>query len=238
MLEALAAGVHVIADKPFAPTADVGRELAAAAESAGVLLSVFHNRRWDADIRTLAAVIENGRLGELWRVHSRFDLDDPATLEAGPAGGLLRDLGSHLVDQMVWLLGDVRSVNAHLDWMELPEGPTDAGFCIELEHASGVRSQVEASKVNHIEARELRAYGSEGSYQSLGTDVQAQAIFAGRRPVENPEEWGYEEPGRWGLLSTASGDGLGAVRAGPLPRPLHGLRRRHPRRGAPARPGQ
>ena len=46
---------------------------------------------------------------------------------------------------------------------------------------------------------------SEGSYQSLGTDVQAQAIFAGRRPAENPEEWGYEEPGRWGLLSTASG---------------------------------
>ena len=205
VLEALAAGVHVIADKPFAPTAAVGRELAAAAESAGVLLSVFHNRRWDADIRTLAAVIEKGRLGELWRMHSRFDLDDPATLEAGPAGGLLRDLGSHLVDQMVWLLGDVRSVNAHLDWMELPEGPTDASFCIELEHTSGVRSHVEASKVNHIEARELRAYGSEGSYQSLGTDVQAQAIFAGRRPAENPEEWGYEEPGRWGLLSTASG---------------------------------
>ena len=68
---------------------------------------------------------------------------------------------------MVWLLGDVHSVNAHLDWIELPEGPTDAGFCIELEHASGVRSHVEASKVNHIEARELRAYGSEGSYQSL-----------------------------------------------------------------------
>ena len=204
--EALAGGVHVIADKPFAPTAEVGRELAAAAESAGLLLSVFHNRRWDADIRTLATVIEKGRLGELWRVHSRFDLDDPATLEAGPGGGLLRDLGSHLVDQMVWLLGDVHSVNAHLDWLELPEGPTDAGFCLELEHTSGVRSHVEASKANHIEARELRAYGSDGSYRALGTDVQAQAIFAGRRPVDDLEEWGYEEPARWGLLSTASGE--------------------------------
>ncbi len=206
VLEALAARVHVIADKPFAPSADVGRELAAAAESAGVLLSVFHNRRWDADIRTLASVIEKGRLGEVWRVHSRFDLDDPATLEAGPGGGLLRDLGSHLVDQMVWLLGDVRSVNAHLDWLDLPEGPTDAGFCLELEHTSGVRSHVEASKVNHIEARELRAYGSEGSYRALGTDVQAQAIFAGHRPVDDLEGWGYEEPGRWGLLSTATGE--------------------------------
>ena len=206
VLEAVAAHVHVVADKPFAPTADIGRELAAAAEAAGVLLSVFHNRRWDADIRTLAAVIESGRLGALWRVHSRFDLDDPDTLEAGPGGGLLRDLGSHVVDQMVWLLGDVRSVNAHLDWLELPKGLTDAGFCIELEHASGVRSHVESSKLNHIEARELRAYGSEGSYRALGSDVQAQAIFAGRRPIDDPREWGYEEPSRWGVLSTAAGE--------------------------------
>ena len=206
VLEALAAGVHVVADKPFAPSAEVGLELAAAAESAGVLLSVFHNRRWDADIRTLASVIDNGRLGELWRVHSRFDLDDPDTLEAGPGGGLLRDIGSHVVDQMIWLLGDVRSVNAHLDWIDLPEGRTDASFLIDLEHTSGVRSTVESSKANHIEARELRAYGSEGSYRALGTDVQAQAIFAGRRPADDPEEWGYEEPARWGLLSTAAGE--------------------------------
>lgn len=206
VLEALSAGVHVVADKPFAPTADVGRELAAAAESSGLLLSVFHNRRWDADLRTLAAVVDSGRLGELWRVHSRFDLDDPATLEAGPGGGLLRDLGSHVVDQMVWLLGDVLSVNAHLDWLDLPEGRTDASFTIEMEHTSGVRSQVESSKVNHIAARELRAYGSAGSYCSSGTDVQAQAIFAGKRPVDDLDGWGYEAPDRWGVLATQSGN--------------------------------
>lgn len=206
VLQAVAAGVHVIADKPFAPNAEVGRELAAAAESAGVVLTVFHNRRWDTDIRTLSAVLESGRVGDLWRVHSRFDLDEPASLEAGPGGGLLRDLGSHLVDQMVWLLGDVRSVNAHLDWVDLPAGRTDAGFCLELEHGSGVRSQVESSKLNHLAARELRAYGSQGSYRVRSTDVQAQAIFAGRRPVEEPGEWGYEEPTHWGLLATAGGE--------------------------------
>jgi predicted dehydrogenase len=206
VLEALAGGVHVMADKPFAPTAEVGRELAAAAASAGLLLSVFHNRRWDADIRTLAALLDSGQLGDLWRVHSRFDLDDPETLEAGPGGGLLRDLGSHVVDQMLWLLGAVRSVNAHLDWVELPEGRTDAGFCLELDHVSGVRSHVESSKVNHLEARELRAYGSAGSYRALGTDVQAQAILAGLRPVDDPEAWGYEEPARWGVLATAAGE--------------------------------
>ena len=206
VLEAVQAGVHVVADKPFAPTADAGRELAAAAANAGVLLTVFHNRRWDADIRTLAGVLGNGQLGDVWRVHSRMDFADPATLESGPGGGLLRDLGSHLVDQMLWLLGDVRSVNAHLDWIETPAGPTDASFCLQLEHVNGVCSVVESTKLNYLDERELRAYGSNGSYVARGTDVQAQAIFAGRRPTGNPEAWGYDEPARWGVLHTAAGE--------------------------------
>ncbi len=204
VLEAVAAGVHVLADKPFAPTAEGGAELAAAADAAGVLLSVFHNRRWDADVRTLSSVLSSGALGDLWRVHSRFDLDDPATLEAGPDGGLLRDLGSHVVDQLVWLLGPVRAVTAHLDHVELPEGRTDAGFVVDLEHTSGVWSSAESSKLNRLDVRELRAYGSRGSYRFSGVDVQAQAIFAGRRPAEDPAGWGYDV--NQGVLATEAGE--------------------------------
>ena len=238
VLEALAAGVHVMADKPFAPTADVGRELAAAAES--LRPCCCRSSTTGAGTPTSAPSppsSRGGRLGELWRVHSRFDLDDPATLEAGPGGGLLRDLGSHLVDQMVWLLGDVRSVNAHLDWLDLPTGRTDAGFCIEMEHTSGARSQVESSKVNHIEARELRAYGSAGSYRSLGTDVQAQAIFAGLRPADDLAGWGYELPDRWGVLATAEGDEPVPSEQGRHHDLYTRLRRGHPRRRTPAGPG-
>jgi predicted dehydrogenase len=206
VLEAVAGGVHVIADKPFAPTSSAARELERAAAAAGVLLTVYHNRRWDADIRTLATVLDSGELGEVWRVHSRFDADDPATLEAGPGGGLLRDIGSHVVDQMLWLLGDVRTVSAHLDYINRPEGRTDAGFVISLLHASGVASYVESSKINHIAARELRAYGASGSYQATSTDVQAEAIFAGRRPADDLEGWGYDSPEHWGLLATAAGE--------------------------------
>ncbi len=143
VLEAIAAGIPTIADKPFAPTADGGRDLLAAAREAGVPLNVFHNRRWDADVRTLAGVLRGGALGELWAVESRFDLDDPATLEAGPTGGLLRDLGSHVVDQVLWLLGPARSVFAELDFVELPEGRTDCRFTVSITHAGGVRSRVE-----------------------------------------------------------------------------------------------
>ncbi len=205
VLEAIAAGTPTIADKPFAPTAAAGRELVAAAEDAGVPLNVFHNRRWDADIRTLAAVLKGGELGELWAVESRFDLDDPATLEAGPTGGLLRDLGSHVADQVLWLLGPARSVFAELDYVDLPEGRTDCRFTVAIQHTGGVRSRVSSSKINHIQERELRAYGSAGSYVARGTDVQAQAIFAGKRPVDMGDEWGYDAPEFWGTLSTAAG---------------------------------
>jgi len=123
VLEAVAAGVHVIADKPFAPTADDGRALVAAAAHASVVLNVFHNRRWDADIRTLAAVLSRGDVGELWRVESRFDADDPATLGTGP----LRDLGSHLVDKALWLLGPAQSVYADLEWVDLLTAASTAG---------------------------------------------------------------------------------------------------------------
>jgi len=205
VLEAVEAGLHVVADKPFAPTAAGGLELDAAAKAKGVVLGVFQNRRWDSDMQTLAKVIRDGALGKVWRVHTRMDFDDPATLEAGPTGGLLRDLGSHLVDQMLWLLGPAVAVDAQLDHVDLPEGRTDAGFTIALRHQSGVHSHISASKLNHLNMRELRAYGEAGSYVAQSMDIQAQSIFAGKRPVDNLKDWGFEPPANWGALRTAKG---------------------------------
>lgn len=205
VMEAIAAGVPVVADKPFAPSAAAGRELAAAAKAKGVPLAVFHNRRFDADILTLRKVLDGGKIGPLWRVHSRMEFNDPATLEAGPQGGLLRDLGSHLVDQVLWLLGPAASVDARLDTVDLPEGATDASFVLAIRHASGVGSYLSASKLNGLRSRELRAYGGAGSYVSSGTDVQAQAIVAGLRPADDPDGWGFEKPELWGTLRTPHG---------------------------------
>ena len=205
VLEALAAGVHVVADKPLAPNGRGGRELADAAEAANRVLTVFHNRRWDADIRTLATVLSSHELGDLWRIESRFELDQPHLLDGGPHGGLLRDLGAHLVDQATWLLGPARSVHADLDWTALDGYEVDCGFAITLTHRSGVRSYLSSSKLNHIKTRELRAFGSRGGFWSAGTDVQAEAVLAGRRPNDDAASWGYEREELWGTLSTDSG---------------------------------
>jgi predicted dehydrogenase len=176
-----------------------------AAQAKGVVLGVYQNRRFDADLQTLRKVMLDGRLGRVWRIESRMDQDGAHTLEPGPSGGLLRDLGSHVVDQMIYLLGPVAVMDAQLDFVDLPQGRTDASFTITLRHENGAHSHVSASKLNHIDARELRAYGDLGTYVSSTTDVQAQDIFAGKRPVDDMVAWGFEPETNWGTLHTKAG---------------------------------
>lgn len=171
VLEALGVGLHVIADKPFAPDARTARELVEAARLADRCLGVYHNRRWDTDILALQQVLVSGAAGQVRRFHSWFDLDQPGTIDAGPAGGLLRDLGSHLVDQALWLFGPVQRVFARLDWIDTPEGRTDAGFALTLEHRGGVDAHLSASKLYRAQDRGLRVYGTQDSYLMSGTDA-------------------------------------------------------------------
>ena len=205
VVEALDLGLHVVADKPFAPTAEAAAALDQAAGDAGRILGVYHNRRWDSDICTLRAVLASEALGRIDRFHSRFDADDPGTLEGGSHGGLLRDLGSHLVDQALWLFGPVEHVFARLHEAPTAAGPTEASFLVVLSHRDGTTSELSATKLNHLAERELRVYGEKGSYLSRGTDVQAQAIFAGHRPVDDRDGWGREPETAWGTLNTAAG---------------------------------
>lgn len=200
VLEAIASGAHVVADKPFASSAAEGQELTDAAAAAGVLLNVFHNRRLDSDIVTARSVIESGALGAIQRLDLRCDQDDPGTLEGGPEGGLLRDLGSHVVDQALHLLGPADNVSAHIDWRDLPAGHTDVAFTISIQHTGGAHSHISSSKLHGLESREIRLLGERGSYMSDYRDVQVDAIRAGRRPVGAHSTWGIETEERWGTL--------------------------------------
>ncbi|HWT34409.1 MAG TPA: Gfo/Idh/MocA family oxidoreductase [Microbacterium sp.] len=206
VLEAIDHGTAVVADKPFAPTAADGRLLSDRARERGVLLNVFHNRRRDTDIVTARQVVDSGRLGTVRGLDLRFDLDEPESLEAGLSGGLLRDLGSHVVDQGLHLLGPARAVTARLVHVDTASGPTDAGFAMEIEHVSGACSRISASKINYLVSKELRLYGDRGSYVSDYSDVQTVAIRRGERPWQNRSTWGFEQPDRWGILRTDEGE--------------------------------
>ncbi len=89
--------------------------------------------------------------------------------------------------------------------IDLPEGPTDAGFTMTLRHKDGAHSHLSACKLNHIDDRELRAIGDLGSYVSKSIDIQAQDLFAGKRPADDLAAWGYEPEANWGTLRTSTG---------------------------------
>ena len=115
---ALGAGKHVVVDKPFTVSLAEARRVAQAAERAGLLLSVFQNRRWDSDFLTVQAALAAGRLGTLVQYESRIDRYRPLVQDRwrerpAPGGGLWFDLGSHLVDQALLLFGLPQSVTLH-----------------------------------------------------------------------------------------------------------------------------
>ncbi len=210
---ALAAGKHVVVDKPLAVTAAEARALATQAETAGVVLTAFHNRRWDDDFLTLRRVLDEGRLGRMLRLESRFDrwrpqIKEGAWREEGdPAdgGGLLLDLGSHLVDQAVQLLGPVRGVYAELDVRRAGAVVEDDVF-LALVHEDGARSHLWAGVHAADAPPRLRALGEAATFVSLGLDPQEAALRGGASPRD--PGFGLREPGLEATLHDGSG-GMG-----------------------------
>ncbi len=202
---ALESGLAVVVDKPLAPNAEEGRRLAALAEQRGLPLAVFHNRRWDGDFLTVRRLLAEGRLGEVWRFESRFERWRPelradAWRERGDpeeAGGVLFDLGSHLVDQALLLFGPAVDVRAEVDRRRAGAKVDDDVF-IALTHGSGVRSHLWASQTAARPGPRMRVLGSQAGYLKDGLDVQEEALRSGRDP--GGPDWGREPPGLWGTL--------------------------------------
>ena len=210
-LAALAAGLPVVIDKPLATTAAEGRTLVDAARERGLMLTVFQNRRWDGDFLTVRRLMSENALGRVLRFESRFERWRPEVgtdwrEKADDAGGLLFDLGSHLVDQAVQLLGPVQAVYAELE-IRRPGAEVDDDDFIALEHADGARSHLWMSAVAAQGGARFRVLGDRAAYTKHGLDVQEEALRAGRSPKETG--WGKEPEDRWGRLG--AGEELRAV---------------------------
>lgn len=203
-LEAIGLGLAVVTDKPVAPDAGSARPALLAAEAAGVLFTVYQNRRWDADLLTLRKLIAEGTLGEIRKLESRFERFQP---EGGPpaaGGGLLLDFGSHLFDQALYLFGPAASV-----YCEMPVGAVDADgrpvledrFFAAVRHRGGVVSHVAGNWVEGAPGPRFRLTGSEGSYVIEKTmEGQEPMILAGRSPASEGDGWGVEPEADWGYL--------------------------------------
>lgn len=207
--QALDAGLHVVVDKPFAVTSASGEALVERARERDRVLTVFQNRRWDGDFLTAEKVLASGELGEVRRFDSRFERWKPeADLEQTSwktsssheeGGGVLFDLGSHLIDQALQLFGPVSEVYSEVDQRRDVVNAEDDVF-LALLHDNGVRSHLWMSAVAPNPAPRFRLAGERGGYVSWGLDNQEQSLKEGLRPGD--PGFGETPMDNWGSINT------------------------------------
>jgi predicted dehydrogenase len=201
---ALEAGLDVVVDKPFAVTSGQGQELVDLARQLGRVLTVFHNRRWDGDFLTLRKLLAVQALGNVTRFESCFERWSPAIgkawkarATAGDGGGVLFDLGSHLIDQALQLFGPATVLHAELKARRSDERADDDVF-LALRHDSGVTSHLTMNMLCAQQGPRFRVLGSIGGFTKHGVDPQEPYMAAGGSPLD--PAYGQEAPEWAGLL--------------------------------------
>lgn len=204
-------GIPVVVDKPMALSIEEAQALIAASERTRVPVVPFQNRRWDGDFLTVQRLLQDGRLGSVTRFESRFERYRPAVRSDGwrehtslaDGGGLLWDLGSHLVDQALLLFGRPVRVYAEMPHRR-PHATVDDDSFVAVTFESGVTAHLWMSVTAAIPGPRFRISGIDGAYEKYGLDPQEAALRSGERP--DGSAWGAEPESAWGRLHTGDGD--------------------------------
>jgi scyllo-inositol 2-dehydrogenase (NADP+) len=200
---ALAAGRHVVVDKPFTLTTAEADALIELAAAQGRQLSVFQSRRWDGDFLTVRRLLEAGLLGEVSSFSSRYDRFRPVPKggwkeAAVPGSGILYDLGPHLIDQALVLFGLPETVWADV---AVQRPGVEAVDYVHLVLGYGrLRVLLHAGMEVRDPGPRFEVHGDRGSFVTWGLDQQEVALRAGGRPGD--PGWGSEPPDRHATLTT------------------------------------
>ena len=206
--ELLLAGKHIVIEKPFTPTSAEADELIRVAERAGKKIFVYQNRRWDGDFKTVQQVVYNGYLGEVLEYEAHFDRYAPGARrsawrdEALPAGGVLYDLGSHLIDQALVLFGMPKAVFADIRWQR-PGTRVDDYFEVNLYYQR-MKVTLKASVFVKEAGPRYILHGTKGSFIKYGIDPQEEKLKMGFMP--GSADWGKDDPDYYGILNALMHD--------------------------------
>jgi len=202
--KALEAGKHVVVEKAFTTTAAEAIALEALARTKVLVLSVFQNRRWDSDFRTVRDVMASGRTGDIHTAEFSFLRYRPGigikthVEQPGPGAGLLNDLGPHLIDQAFSLFGMPQSVYADLRILR-PASRVDDCFDLQLYY-DGPTVRLFSSMLVREPGPAYILHGSKGSFFKRRTDRQEELLKGGARP--DAEDWYTEPESDYGVLYT------------------------------------
>ncbi|MFT6867133.1 MAG: scyllo-inositol 2-dehydrogenase (NADP+) [Cyclobacteriaceae bacterium] len=204
---ALEANKHVVVEKAFTTTVEEAETLDKLARSRDLKLSVYQNRRWDSDFKTVQKVYESGVLGNPIDVsfsYERFapNLSPKQHKEVpGPGAGIVKDLGPHVIDQALHLFGFPSAVFAHLA-ITRPLSEVDDYFKILLFYPS-FNVQLSGGYFFKIPSPSFIIHGTNGSFLKSRADVQEQQLLKGMKP--NAEGYGVELEGEFGVLQSDEG---------------------------------
>lgn len=201
--EALIAGKHVVVEKPFTVNVAEADELIEIAQRQGKILTVYHNRRFTSDTKTVRKILESGILGEIVDYESHFDRYRPNPRPGGawredplPGSGIFYDLGSHLIDQALWFFGMPLAVTADID-SQRPWAKADDHFDVRLHYPS-FTATLKSGMLCKIPGPTYLIHGRNGSFVKYGLDVQEATLDAGAVP--QGKDWGREPESIWGNI--------------------------------------
>lgn len=202
--QAIENGKHVIIEKPFVTNVADGEALIALAKEKNRILSVYHNRRWDGDFLTAKKLIEEKRIGELKHFESHFDRFRPEVRQrwreqATDGGGILFDLGSHLIDQALELFGLPDAISAECKMMR--EGSTNVDYFDVVLHYPNHLAIVHGDLFSAGPNKRFTLKGTKGTYEKCGLDSQEPRLIEGIHPTE--PSWADETPDNYGRLYSA-----------------------------------
>ncbi|MGK7397668.1 MAG: oxidoreductase [Candidatus Cyclobacteriaceae bacterium M3_2C_046] len=204
----LEAGKHVVAEKPFTNTLEEGQQLIDLAREKGVVLSVFQNRRWDGDFKTVHHVIQQKLLGELVEYEAHYDrfrnYVEKGTWkeEEAPGSGILYNLGSHMIDQVLVLFGLPQAVTADIRSQRAGSKVAD-NYEVIMDYGN-LKATVKSSYMVREQVPRYQLYGREGTFLKYGIDPQEEYLKQGLGPGSSG--WGIEPEEDWGLLNTTIND--------------------------------
>jgi predicted dehydrogenase len=200
----LLAGKHAVVEKAFTTSIAEAIELEELARSVNKKISVYQNRRWDSDFKTVRKIIEEGWLGNIVEAeihYDRYRVALSAKLHKeipGPGAGVLNDLGPHLVDQAICLFGMPLAVYADIR-ITRPNSLVDDYFELLLNYSDKV-VRLKASCLVREPFPSYIIHGLKGSFHKSRTDVQETALLANQKP--NLPNWGVEPIEERGYLHT------------------------------------
>jgi predicted dehydrogenase len=200
--QALGLGLAVVCDKPFALDGPTALATVQLAERRGLALSPYQNRRWDSDFLTVKKLVDDGALGEVTRFESRFERYAPGRGPGPSGGGTLRDFGSHLADQALFLLGPVTSVYAEFT---VRDNGLDDDVFVAFTHENGARSHWSGGWRQAAPGPRYRVTGTTGTFILQAADTQEDLLLAGATPATLGDEWGVEPESTWGHLHREGG---------------------------------